>query len=303
MCRTHVSHKWLYHLDVCAGSVLTPHDNITNVQKRLGNKEWSGFDQCRLCGFLLGPTAGTRRKLQQRRSHARRHNACVHAVVCRKLADPGIIAEPRGLTASQSRTADIFTTAAVPGRGAVLDVCVASSVQQQPEETPRRRQLIANYRCRDEISELRKQGIYNRPLVGTADGRPHPAVTRTMQYAADIASGRNGQQMSAKSLQRRWKHEIQIALPRRRAAMTRAVLPNPWARAEWLLAGIIDRVLHHWGHVPPLDGGPGDQDHADSETDTHLFSMTHPKRRLQGRHSPSQRWSTHSGGLGPRLRT
>ena len=50
--------------------------------------------------------------------------------------------------------------------------------------------------------------------------------------------------------------------------MTRAVLPNPSARAEWLLAGIIDRALHHWGHVPALDGGPGDHDHTDSETDT-----------------------------------
>ena len=48
--------------------------------------------------------------------------------------------------------------------------------------------------------------------------------------------------------------------------MTRAVLPNPSARAEWLLAGIIDRALHHWGHVSPLDGGIGERDHADSET-------------------------------------
>ena len=55
----------------------------------------------------------------------------------------------------------------------------------------------------------------------------HPAATRTLQYAADIAASRNGEQLSAKSLQRRWKHEIQIALLRRRAAMTRAVLPNP----------------------------------------------------------------------------
>ena len=39
--------------------------------------------------------------------------------------------------------------------------------------------------------------------------------------------------------------------------MARAVLPNPSARAEWLFAGIIDRALHHWGHVPALDGGPG----------------------------------------------
>ena len=71
-------------------------------------------------------------------------------------------------------------------------------------------------------------------------------------------------QMSPKSLHRRWKHEIQIA----RAATARAVLPNPSARAEWLFAGIIDRALHRWGHVPALDGGPGEHDLDDSETDT-----------------------------------
>ena len=66
----------------------------------------------------------------------------------------------------------------------------------------------------------------------------------------------------------KWKHENQMALLRRRASMTRAVLPNPSARAEWLLASIIDGALRHWGHVPPLHGGIGDHDHADSETDT-----------------------------------
>ena len=50
--------------------------------------------------------------------------------------------------------------------------------------------------------------------------------------------------------------------------MARAVLPDPSARAEWPLAGIIDRALHHWRRVSPLDGGPGDHDHADSQTDT-----------------------------------
>ena len=42
--------------------------------------------------------------------------------------------------------------------------------------------------------------------------------------------------------------------------MARAVLPNPSERAEWLFAGIIDRALHHWEHVPALDGGPDDHD-------------------------------------------
>ena len=35
LCRAQVSHRWLFHLDACAGSVLTPHDYITNKQKDL----------------------------------------------------------------------------------------------------------------------------------------------------------------------------------------------------------------------------------------------------------------------------
>ena len=70
LCHTHVSHKWLCHSHACAGSVLTPHDNITNVQKRLGNRTWTGFGQCWLCGSFPGPTAGTWRNVQHRRSHS-----------------------------------------------------------------------------------------------------------------------------------------------------------------------------------------------------------------------------------------
>ena len=42
---------------------------------------------------------------------------------------------------------------------------------------------------RTEIPDLRAQGIVY--------GRPHPAVTRTLQYAADIASCRTGQHLSS----------------------------------------------------------------------------------------------------------
>ena len=86
--------------------------------------------------------------------------------------------------------------------------------------------------------------------------------------------------MSAKCLQR--KHEIQIALLRRRAATTRAVLPDPSARPEWLVTGIIHRALSPWARAPrcdrqssqslgsysPLDGGNEDDDGADTGTDT-----------------------------------
>ena len=94
--------------------------------------------------------------------------------------------EPTGLTATQSRPADLFTTAGVPGRSAALGVCVASSIAAA---APFDRKL-AHYR--NELGELRQQNIHCRPPVWTADRRPHPAVTRTLQYAADIASSRNG---------------------------------------------------------------------------------------------------------------
>ena len=127
-CHTQVPLKWLYHLDACSGSVLTPHDYIANVQKRLANRLGVGGGQCRCCGSFLDPQSEHAETCSTAQA-ARGHCACVHAVVCgMKLADPGITTEPRGLTASKSRPADIFTTAGVPGRSAALDVCVASSI-------------------------------------------------------------------------------------------------------------------------------------------------------------------------------
>ena len=103
-----------------------------------------------------------------------------------KLADPGVTKEARGLTEATSGSADLFTAVAVSRRSAALDVCVASSgavaargdaaqAAFDPETSHDRR----------EIQDLRVQGIVYRPVVSTADRRPHPAVTRTMQCAAD----------------------------------------------------------------------------------------------------------------------
>ena len=38
LCHTHVSHKRLYNLHACAGSVLTPQDYVTKAQKKLGHR-------------------------------------------------------------------------------------------------------------------------------------------------------------------------------------------------------------------------------------------------------------------------
>ena len=62
-------------------------------------------------------------------AEATRGHTCVHANLgALKLADPGVTTERRGLTEAESRPADLLTTAAVLGRRAALDVCVASSI-------------------------------------------------------------------------------------------------------------------------------------------------------------------------------
>ena len=161
LCHTHVSHKWLYHLDACAGSVLTPHDCITNVQKGFENRALTGFGECRLCGSFLDPQLEHGETCSTAEATLG-HYACVHAVVCGlKLADPGISTEPSGLTAPQSRTADIFTAAAVPGRSAALDVCVASpraaAARGDTAQASFDRKLSHN---RNEIPHFRNQGIH-----------------------------------------------------------------------------------------------------------------------------------------------
>ena len=66
--------------------------------------------------------------------------------------------------------------------------------------------------------------------------------------------------MSATALKHRWTSEVQTALMRRRAKMTRTVLPSPLAREQLLLSGLIDRTTSHWARAPPRDEGDDEND-------------------------------------------
>ena len=156
--------------------------------------------------------------------------------VYRESADSAVTTEPRGFTSTQARPADAFTSAAVPGRSAALDVCVASpeaaAAGEDAAESAFKRKLVHYQHV---IPELQAAGIAFRPLIWTADGRPHPATTRTLKYAAEAAARKRGG-VAVPGLLARWKHEITIAIIRRRVAMLRAVLPKPGARELWMLA-------------------------------------------------------------------
>ena len=111
-----VSHRWLWNLDSKAGSVLAQPDYVLDVQKRLGARIFNGSATCHLCGAPLDPCLSHAETCALAEA-TRGHYACVRALVNGfRPADPSVTTEPRGLTDAQSRPADIFTTAAVPGR-------------------------------------------------------------------------------------------------------------------------------------------------------------------------------------------
>jgi hypothetical protein len=119
---------------------------------------------------------------------ARAECARGHYVIARSfadglaLADPTVQLEVGGFTDTSQRPADIYSTAAVSGCSAALDVTVIS-----PEAASAPAYLSI-------IQQVHRAGIVFRPLFWTTDGRPHPAVVRTMRYATKLAARRNGTQ-------------------------------------------------------------------------------------------------------------
>ena len=261
-----VAHSWLWHLDTRRGGVLAQSDFILCVQKRLGARmlEASGIE-CSICGSMLDPWLHH----SETCAHAeatRGHYAAVRAIVDGiKAADPGVTTEPRGLTASQARPADIFTNAAVPGRRAALDVCVASpqaaAAGADAADAAFRRKLK---KYKDLIPELDRAGISFRPMVWTADGRPHPAATRTLRYAAELAARKGNGAGKAKHIVGRWKHEIAVAIARRRAAMARAVQPKMSQSQKWLLAGRCEEMPTDADRLPSLSADDDPQGYPNS---------------------------------------
>ena len=175
------------------GSVLSESDFILNLQKRFGASIHEGELLCRKCGEQLdaeawhcetcAPAAATRG-----------HYAVVKALCDGlRLADPSLITEAPGLTGTSLRPADILTSAALPGRSAALDVTVTSPENSGAGGDAASAAFRSKFRkYRHILDELRQAGVTFRPMVWTSDGRPHSAVIRTLQYAADVASRRAG---------------------------------------------------------------------------------------------------------------
>ena len=127
LCHTHVSHKWLSHLD--AGSVLTPRD-IANVQKEETGRR-QDLAKCRLCGSFVDTH---NLNMQPRGRHAGTLRMRLRRVVWTQNSQTQ--APPRNPAQHRHQGRPIFSPP-------LLSPDVAPPwMLQQPEETRRRRRLV-----------------------------------------------------------------------------------------------------------------------------------------------------------------
>ena len=129
-------------------------------------------------------------------------------------------------------------------------------------------------------------------MVWTADARPHLAVMRTLRHAAAVAASRNADSDSAPLVLNRWRHEITIAILRRRAAMSRAVLPRRSARQRWLLSGQTSLPPSGDIRAPQLD----DDDDADDDVEPEPWSEQAPRAQAVGAAAASEDMDAESAG-------
>ena len=155
-----------------------------------------------------------------------------------KVADSAVVTEVRGLVEdSSARPADVYTRAALPGRDAALDITIAAQDAIAAGDDCCATAFHKKLRKYAQLlGPLARDGIAFRPLVWSAEGRPHPVVDRVVSFASELAA-RKHPDTCARAFAQRWRREIAVALQKRLARMVRAGLPRPNSRGRVLLQG------------------------------------------------------------------
>jgi hypothetical protein len=223
------NHDWLWSLSPNHGPTLTSQEFVDAVRVRLGG---GGCDEpvpCRLCNKVLDPS-GSHALCCALAEATRGHNAVrdqLHKGA--RGADPTAELEPLGLIPGHPtlRPADVFTSAAVPGRLSALDVGICSpdagAAGDDCTESMRLRKL-SDYGSH--LGALERQNIEYRPMVWSAYGRPHSAATQALRAICRCTARRRGL-VKADALYRRTHAAITVEIWRRAARMVAACWPHP----------------------------------------------------------------------------
>jgi hypothetical protein len=223
------NHDWLWSLSANHGPTLTSQEFVDAVRMRLGA---GGCDEpvpCRLCNKVLDP-AGSHALCCSLAEATRGHNAVrdlLHKTA--RGADPTAELEPLGLIPGHPtlRPADVFTSAAVPGRLSALDVGIcppdSAAAGDDCTESMRLRKLN-DYSSH--LGALERQNIEYRPMVWSAYGRPHASTAQALSAICRRTARRRGL-VKADTLIRRSHAAITVEIWRRAARMVASCWPQP----------------------------------------------------------------------------
>ena len=232
-------HTWTGHINYRTGTVMPQHDYIVAMQHRLGCSFLAEASVCKLCGEALDARA-CHASCCARAEATRGHYGIVKTLMTViRVADASAATEVPGLAPSESnaRPVDILTNAAVPGRGAALDVVVASqealSAGTDCVATAVKRKLR---RYRHILDDLEASGITFRPMAWSAEGRAHPIVRRVLAHVSQQVA-RTIPDAKAGDICKRWRQEIGTALALRMARMIRSCLPAVKGTAAKIVLG------------------------------------------------------------------
>ena len=208
---------------------------MLSLGSRLGAEIAAVDSRCRLCGEPLDASAN--HGLCCSKAEATRGHYAVVAAAADGFSavDPGIQTEVAGLVPSAERPADILTSAGVPGALTACDVTIiapdAVASGRDACATGYRRKMT---KYQGHFPTLWRAGVVFRPMVWSAEGRrAHPATSRLLDNTVRLFQNRHGK-AEATSMRVKWKHELGVALQRRKAAMIRSVLPGLSNRQQWL---------------------------------------------------------------------
>ena len=123
------SHDWLWAINPAHGVTLPADDFITAVRIRLGAPIASDPAPCASCGEAVLDTCGSHALRCARAASTKGHNKVrnvVHNLA--HAADPTALTEPEELIPGypELRPADVYTSAAIPGSMAALDIGISS---------------------------------------------------------------------------------------------------------------------------------------------------------------------------------
>ena len=233
-------HDWISAIHPAYGAHVPSSEFSDGLRVRLGVEFVAAEVACAACEHGMLETTCSHALRCAPGACTRGHNAVRAALsALASLADPSSSVEPLGVVPSTPnvRPADVLTTAALPGCTAALDVGVASpdSIGAGPDccEAMMRRKL-GTYS--DHFHELSARGVRYVPFALSCYGRLHPEAAVTVSQLAAAAARRQGS-VSARTLEKRARCWISVAVVRRAVAMVRACLPPMTAEQATVLLG------------------------------------------------------------------